>query len=689
MNTAELNIECLDIETYKAMFLYCSYNVKTGKKTQFEISSRTNNLLALVKFFRETTVDYFCSFNGVKFDGQVIQFIIDNYEDWLDFTTEQVIAQIYNFAQKTIDDSRYGLPCLYKEQFLDFKQIDLYLILHYDNMAKKSSLKWAAEFSLDGDIEELPIDFRQDSLNEIELESIVEYCWNDVMATYNLYKICIGETEHPDYKGKNKIQLRLDLIDEYKLSHVAINWNDVKIGTELNKKIYLELSGITYEQLGEKIKKRKTRTNFTFGDCFPDYMKFQTKEFNDFFDKIRNVKVNLNEKQEFSFDYKGTVYNFAKGGGHSADQPRILKPAVDEYLLDADVGSMYPNIIRKRKLSPVHLGQKWNDAYVLNIPKRLEAKKLYKETGEKKYDNFQECFKLVMNGNFGKLGDTYDWQYDPFCSMNVTIGGEIDIFMLLEDLELNGHHVISMNTDGLTALVKKDKIDNYYETCKKWETEVSNDILGNLEYVEYESLVQLSVNDYLATKKADWIYKDDKFQQILIDKPVEKRLKAKGDFLTSYELHKNKSKSVIPIALNKYFSQNIPIETTIKSHKNIFDFCIAKKASSDYYYQGVDRKTGKLTDYNKLIRYYNSTVGDKIYKIKKDSSDKTGPKSSQCESSSNHQILFNRPFIKENFADYNIDYNYYIEECWKIIKKLDPVSYKLKIKKDNGILSLF
>ena len=63
---------------------------------------------------------------------------------------------------------------------------------------------------------------------------------------------------------------------------------------------------------------------------------------------------------------------------------------------------MYPNIIRKRELYPAHLGKVWNEAYISNIPKRLEAKKKYKETQEKKYDNFQECFKLVMNGCFGQ-----------------------------------------------------------------------------------------------------------------------------------------------------------------------------------------------------------------------------------------------------------------------------------------------
>lgn len=144
------------------------------------------------------------------------------------------------------------------------------------------------------------------------------------------------------------------------------------------------------------------------------------------------------------------------------------------------------------------------------------------------------------------------------------------------------------------------------------------------------------------------------------------------DFLTSYELHKNKSKCIIPIALQAYFTKNIQIADTIQAHRNIFDFCCAKKASKDYYYEAIDRKTGIMQQYNKLIRYYMSTEGEKMYKVKHDYSEKTGPKISQCEASSNHQVMFNTPFILNNFAEYKIDYKYYIQETMKIISKILP-----------------
>jgi len=702
-----LKVEVVDLETYYRLFLYCGYFPSTEERFQFEISRRKNQLDGLIKHLKDGNRDYQVTFNGNSFDFQVLQYILDNYEDWDDLSGEEIVLLIYEFSQEIIDNQKYeNIKLPYEEKYFDIPQIDLRLVNHYDNRARMVGLKFAYEFSLDGDIEELPIDFRKKYLTDQEIEDVISYCWNDVEATYNGYKIVRGNTDHEDYQGKDKIQLRLDLIKEYSLPETAVNWNDVKIGAELNKLNYLNMSSINHKELWKRIKEKKSKTGFKFRDCFPSYMKFETKEFQEFFERLGETVINLNVKQEFPFLYKGVKYMFAKGGGHSSDPARIVTPPKGCVILDADVGSMYPNIIRKRELYPAHLGKVWNEAYVSNIPKRLEAKKKYKETQEKKYDNFQECFKLVMNGCFGRLIDRHDWQYDPFCGMNVTIGGQVDIFMLMEDLsQIKGVQIISMNTDGLTCIVPLEQVQEYYKICKQWEQQVGNDILGQLEYVEYEKLVQTSVNDYLAVKKADWKEIKGKFTAVNIVKPLKKRLKKKGDFLTSYELHKNKSNKIVPIALQEYFTKGIPVEDTIKNHKNIFDFCIAKKASKDYYYKQVDRKTGTIVILNKLVRYYCSATTEKIpaqnekdittiipgklYKIKHENSEKTGPKVSNCESSSPQQVLFNKPFTVDNFADYSIDYNFYIEKAAAIVGEIDKEYARDRKIKSSGALLLF
>ena len=113
--------------------------------------------------------------------------------------------------------------------------------------------------------------------------------------------------------------------------------------------------------------------------------------------------------------------------------------------------------------------------------------------------------------------------------MKVTIGGQIDLFMLIEDFWIAGFKITSANTDGMECLVPINRVQEYYKICKQWEEEVGNSDLGNLEFVEYEMFVQTSVNDYLAVKKADWIYEDGLFQAKTIDKPLQKRIKKKGE----------------------------------------------------------------------------------------------------------------------------------------------------------------
>ena len=37
---------------------------------------------------------------------------------------------------------------------------------------------------------------------------------------------------------------------------------------------------------------------------------------------------------------------------------------------------------------------------------------------------------------------------------------------------------------------------------------------------------------------------------------------------------------IVPISLKNYFIYNIPIEETIKNHKDIYDFCLRLKTNS-------------------------------------------------------------------------------------------------------------
>lgn len=310
---------------------------------------------------------------------------------------------------------------------------------------------------------------------------------------------------------------------------------------------------------------------------------------------------------------------------------------------------MYPNAIRKRVLYPLHLGIEWWEGYQKYIEKRIEAKNLYKTTKEKKYQAIQETYKLALNGgSFGKTGEETSWQYCQFTNKRITIGSQIDLLMLIEMLELKGIPIMSANTDGIVCLFDKSLNDIYYQVCKEWETIVGNDTLGQLEYQEYTKLVQLSVNDYLAVTQ-------------------EGKVKQKGDFMTDFELHKNKSFKIIPIALVNYFAHNIPIEETITKHTNIFDFCAAVRAKEDWYFELRYLKDNQIgrTKLQKTNRYYIANDGKDLYKMNMDGREQFVEAHPQ-KGKSWKSVIFN---TYDNY-DYNINYQYYIQKCNRIINQL-------------------
>lgn len=648
-------IEIYDIETLINCFTYTGMNRNTKEVKQFVIHKDRNELQLFISHLKGLQKQI--GFNNLNFDSQVIQYILNNNINWNNLNGEEVSKLIYDYSQITINKMNNGGFADYPEWKLTISQMDLFKIWHFDNKAKMTSLKWI-EYMIDMEnIEEMPIK-HYEYIKLEQIQSILDYNLNDVIATHKLYEITKGNTDISLYKGVDKIQLRVDIGNQFGLK--CINFNDVKIGDQINKSSYCTLSGKDKKSLPVPNKNIKL---FKFKDCFPSYMKFQTLEFNNFINALSNVEVDLNKKQEFQFTYNGTTYLIAKGGLHSKDKPRLVKPLENEILRDADVGSMYPNAIRKRKLYPNHLGNEWLIGYTDIIQKRLDSKSLYKKTKETKYQAIQEAYKLALNGGgFGKTNEESSWQYDPFVTMCTTIGSQIDLLMLIESLEINGIHIISANTDGIVCLFDKSLDSIYYQVCKNWEKLVDNADLGQLEYIDYKLLAQTSVNDYIAIK-------------------LNGESKTKGDFVSEFELHKNKSARIIPLALQEYFINSVPIEQTIKNHQNIFDFCLGVKSIGNNKLISLDVKSQIEIPLQKINRYYISNNGinlikrlpkleNKIANMQLDIFGNIDDGIREAEVEAGWlSTIYNKHIIKD-INDYDINYNYYVDKCNKILKNI-------------------
>lgn len=636
-----------DIETIKGCFLLTIYFPEEDKYCDFLINQYQNDIDGMVTFCSSLKEYYWVSYNGLSFDSQVIEYILERREDWFDKTGLEIADLIWRAAQDRIDDSNFGLFPEYRESELSFKQIDLFKLAHYDNKNRMVSLK-RLMFEMDMEnIEEFSIDHRKINFSKEEVENLVKYCHNDCYSLYKFYKYITGDTSHPLYAGNNQIQLRLDIEAEFGIR--CLNYSNAKIGDEIIKKYYADAKNVT---LAELPKKGYFRKSIALKNCIPDIISFKTEQLQEFLRKIKKQNLKMSDDFRNEIEFYGQKYTFAKGGLHNTIKGKIYK-SDDEYILkDVDVSGFYPASIINYSFYPYHLGKEFLIGYTKVYKKRIKLKPLAKK--DSRIKGIVAALKEAGNCPFGKSGDMTSWMFDKQMLLSTTLTGQLCILMLIEDCELNGIKCIMANTDGATFIIKRTEIEKFNKIREAWVEKTVNTINFELEEVDFKKIIFSTVNDYLAVKE-------------------DGSTKEKGDFLIDFELHKNKSKKIVPLALKEYFINGTKPEDFISNHKNIHDFCIRQKASRDFHYEGIS-KNG-TTVYNKLIRYYVSTTGEQLFKIKNPNCQTNAPARSIVEKNEdtgrgNFLTVCNYLPKTIKVEDCNIDFQYYIDKAYRIINKI-------------------
>jgi hypothetical protein len=374
---------------------------------------------------------------------------------------------------------------------------------------------------------------------------------------------------------------------------------------------------------------------------------------------MKGTVLGLQDDFKEHIDFYGNTYSFMKGGLHTENKPEIFEANEEYEIIDWDVSSYYPAIIINNGRYPAHLGKEFLEGYKQMFNKRLELKPLAKN--DKKIAGIVGALKLAVNSVYGKSSDMQNWIYDRQLTMFTTITGELSLMMLIEAYELAGIHAISANTDGVTIRIKKTDLDKMHE-INAWWSELTQ---YELERTDYSKIIFSTVNDYLAVK-------------------TDGGIKKKGDFLTDFELHKNKSACIVPIALERFFINGTPIDDTINSHRNVYDFAMRQRATRDFHFEGKSEKG--TTIYNKLIRFYVSKTGEKLLKVKNADSTSGAAPISQVEAGEWVMTVCNK-LSKDHPMD-NINREYYIERAQKMVDKI-LLGGRKPIFVDPNQLSLF
>jgi hypothetical protein len=610
---------------------------------QFILHNDRYDIEAFYLFMKD--IKLLIGFNNKHYDDLIIDFLhikkdIATNPDTHWWLIQNVKMLSDNIIGNSVGNYRYVHDEL-KLYASPYTSIDLFLAL-FETINRKSlkqsaiNIKWYR-------IEDLPLK-PGSTVTSDQFNTIFEYNFNDVLITRALHKL-----KHKEF------ELRINIGARYNVD--VLSSNRSAIADKLMIKFYQQYTGLKYYEFKDA---RTPRTIVKFKDILNPKITFTTSALQTAYNDIYNTAFYVGKKYYKTVIFNNKGYTIATGGLHSIDRPKKFFANEKYDIIDADVSSYYPKLIYNEGVCPAHIAPV-AFSYIVNMittdrleykTKSNDLKKLARYAEAADYQVGAEALKIVANsGLYGKLG--YDgWLYDLKAMYQVTLNGQLYLMMLIEQLELAGIHVISANTDGITAYVSKDKTDTYYTICKNWQSFTKLE----LEFTKYIKYIRTSVNDYLAVKEK-W----------LTDPNGEEVFKRKGDFLVDVELSKGFNAPIVAIAINEYYINNIPVEKTIKKHTDIYDFCISVKTGNDFVKQIHNMKDGNynIQDLSKNLRYYVSNLGGTLLK--------------HSTQTHNHINMlkgylitpFNDYFKVNKFSEYDINYKYYVKRCNDIILKIN------------------
>jgi hypothetical protein len=582
--------------------------------------------------FLQDEVAGLIGFNNVNYDYPLLHYfihLIDAYEGNAALPIERFLEQMHYESQRIIKEEYSAIP----HWKVLIPQLDLFRIHHFDNKAKRTSLK-AVEIAIQyPNVQDMP--FEHDHwVEEDEIIDILNYNMNDVQATLKFY-----------WKSADMVELRKMLSKQYDLN--LRNYNDPKIGQEIFGREIARKKQVHYNAIKDM---RTYRREIDLGKCLLPYIAFSNKEFQDLHKFFKETTIYTTYKPfEKSVIYKGFKYDYGVGGIHGCIDSGVYESTDTHMILDIDVAAYYPALAIQNKFYPRHLGQTFTEVYKELFDTRMEAKR----TGNKPVNS---GLKLALNGVYGKSNDQYSLFYDPMYTMKVTVNGQLLLTMLAEWMvdEIKDITMIQANTDGITVKIPRTEYDAVMAICSDWEIKTGM----ILEYGEYKKMIIRDVNNYLAQTTDGYVKPKGCFEII----PMQNGAIA---------YNKNWSMRVVPKAIHAFYLEGIPIEDFIRKHDNIYDFGIGFRARKDWsiIYTDIEGGSKVRTKQQRTIRYYVSSTGGSVTKQNKDG------RIISLESGRSVTI-FNRAYTAP-MEHFNINYNYYIAEANKIKYAVDDGQQKL------------
>lgn len=652
--------------------------LETIPKKRFVLYEDDDTDLFSLLYWLQQKADYF-GYNNRRYDRLMLSALLMYYNQF--DKPSKLITFLYETSQRVIRSSNNdtlwtdNFTSLILRNNVAFRDLDLFQIFrldHYHKSLKQTSIniKWynLKEYTMPpiGDLDrhyyherlpeakgmtdrELNIHYRnvfERFIPKEYLNEMADYNDNDVYIVAELIRM-----------NQEEVLLRYRISEEYKVDVYSASRST--IADKVIVKLYSKFTGLHPKAF---IDTKTIRRKILVSEILSDKIAFSTPELNDILSDIRSLTLK-GEKGEFDreFTFMGTSYTIATGGLHSNEIPAVYVENSDSIIVDRDVASYYPNMIRSLKVCQKHLIPKaWFRIADTIVDERLEHKHLAKDKSldvmeRDKHATAAACLKIVANaGIFGKMGSEKSFLCDKKAMYQVTINGQLFLLMLIEKLELAGIHVISANTDGIVTIVPRELEQTADDICHWWEKHLGLE----LEFTYYTKYVTEGVNSYLTVKRGG----SSKFKGRMNPKM----------FLE--DLSKGYNSPIVAKCVTEYFINGTPVMETLRNAKSILDFCRTQNVNHKYRLEFTHVVDGKIrTDVvQRNTRFYISSTGGTLMKVESmgwnEHNEEQVKKSSLC---AGQRVSICNTVDDTDISELNVNYLYYYNEAMAIIEPIE------------------
>lgn len=617
-----------DIEVFPNFFLAQFWD-GAKKWKQF----REDDIEGLLEFVNDKNL-ILGGYNNFSYDDTVLK--------WLNANPHASTRDIFKLSTAIIKEGRNN-KTLFKIQYGACPWDHSIDVFQFFN--KRGSLKeWECKEQLPRVVES-PCDFEKD-LPRAEIPKIVDYCKNDVEATWHLLK-----------KNWHLAEIRNDLTKIYDLTDRVFVVGEAGIAQSVFMSMHEARTGEWITKTRESAARssdNKARI-WSMVDIVSDKIAYTTPTFKRFFKEFMATEIVGDEKGvKWKLDdvYKKAVklgaksYKFGVGGLHSVDGPGVFIADEKTAIVDIDVESYYPSLIIEEQLFPAQLGEAFYEDMRKLRDTRLEAKhgeKAAKKSGDKeaetKHKRVNAALKIVINSTFGKLNDAYSPLRSIPDALRVTINGQLMLLMMVERLEVAGAEVLSVNTDGVTIRWDRKTLEKQLQPMMDaWGKQTGH----KLERADFKRYCRRDVNAYLALKADDSV-------------------KRKGAF-TPYPDTGKWDGIAVKLAAEAWLLRGIDPEKTIAKAKAV-DFL---------YYQRV-KNGGSIyhgeTLVGKIARWYVATSGEVM---RRENPDKSRDK---IPNGANAVLAMDVREWKDFGPPKDLDRAHYVKAAWKLINSTKEKSH--------------